>query len=95
MSTGRVMIIPIVGTHRTTQGSIPYAPAKTGGYGIRPYDHLLVTQSKKPCHSRAFCLSRVSPDHFLMTFLHQVRLLQFGHFKYRVVPLCIAFSACL
>ena len=33
--------------------------------------------------------------YFFNTFLHQVRLLQLGHFKYRVVPLCIALSACV
>ena len=31
--------------------------------------------------------------YFFNTFLHHVRLLQLGHFKYRVVPLCIALSA--
>ena len=33
--------------------------------------------------------------YFFHTFLHQVRWLQFGHIRYRVVPLCIALSACL
>ena len=33
--------------------------------------------------------------YFFNTFLHQVRLLHLGHFKWRVVPLCIAVIASL
>ena len=31
--------------------------------------------------------------YFFSTFLHQVRLLHFGHIRYRVVPMCMALSA--
>ena len=34
-------------------------------------------------------------SYFFIIFLHHVRLLHLGHFRYRVVPLCIAVSACL
>ena len=34
-------------------------------------------------------------NYFFKTFLHHVRFPHSGHFRYRVVPLCIALSACI
>jgi ABC-type multidrug transport system permease subunit len=55
--------------------------------GILTAKRMIVAMAVRIMAAHYFLFSRFN------TFPHQVRLLHFGHFKYRVVPMCIAFNA--
>ena len=59
----------------------------------RDYRLVFVIQNKKRRTAGFFVFNDYLSSCLIKTFLHHVRLPQFGHFKYLVVPICIAFSA--
>lgn len=70
-------------------------------YCIISYEKCQQISQKNICpffgNERHTVLQAILPENFYFffhTFLHQVRFWQFGHFRYRVVPMCIAFNAC-